>query len=284
MTPTSRFIAIPGHEVHLTEWGDAKAPALVLWHGLARTGRDFDELARGLADRWRVICPDTIGRGLSSWARDPARDYALDAYAAQALALLDALGIGRAAWLGTSMGGLIGMRIASGPQAARLRALIVNDIGPELPAPAVARIVTYAGSLPAFATVTEVEAWLRQVYTPFGPAEDGFWQRMAETSVRRRGDGRLTLHYDPRIVAQFDLRPEDFTSWDRYARIETPMHLIRGARSDLLTAEIAERMQTSGPRPGLTLFKACGHAPSLVSPAAIAGVAEVLDALIAGGA
>lgn len=279
MTPRSRFVAIPGHEIHVMDWGPAEAPPLILSHGLARTGRDFDELAAGLAGRWRVICPDTIGRGLSSWAADAARDYAMDAYAAQALALLDALGLGRVAWLGTSMGGLIGMRIAAGAQADRLSALIVNDIGPEVPQPAIDRIVTYVGALPDFATVAEAGAWLREVYIPFGPAAEPYWQRMAETSVRRRGDGKLTLHYDPQIVDQFVLRPEDFRRWDYYERITTPFHLFRGAQSDLLTEEIAARMQGSGPRPGLTVVPGCGHAPSLVGAEAIAQVGAVLDRL-----
>ena len=281
MIPRSRYASIPGHEIHLMEWGNPDAPALVLWHGLARTGRDFDELAAGLADRWRVICPDTIGRGLSTWADDPKTEYCSDAYATQALALLDALQIERTAWLGTSMGGLIGMRIASGPDAARLTALIVNDIGPELPKAAEERIVTYAACPPIFERMTEAEAWLRRAYAPFGPAPESFWRRMAECSIRRKGDGSLTVHYDPAIVDQFRLHPEDFHSWDRYARITTPMHLIRGARSDLLTEEIAARMLSTGPKPGLRLFPDCGHAPSLVSGSAIAEVARVLEALTA---
>jgi pimeloyl-ACP methyl ester carboxylesterase len=223
-----------------------------------------------------VICPDTIGRGLSSWARDPDADYCLDAYAQQALALLDALKVEQAAWLGTSMGGIIGMRIASGPHAARLKALIVNDIGPELPQSAIDRILAYTGAPPVFASVAEAEALLRQVYLPFGPAEDDFWQRMAETSVRRRDDGSLTLHYDPRIVRQFEVHPEDFFTWDRYETISTPMHLFRGAKSDLLTDEIATRMKCCGPKPGITLFEDCGHAPSLSNPKAIATVKLIL--------
>lgn len=281
MTPRSRFVPVGGHEIHLMDWGEKDAPPLILWHGLARTGRDFDELAAGLSDRWRVICPDTIGRGVSSWARDPAAEYCLDNYAALALGLMDVLGIGRAAWLGTSMGGIIGMRIASGPARDRLSALIVNDIGPELPQPAIDRILAYAGNLPTFATVAEAEGWLRTAYTPFGPASDAFWQRMAETSVRRRGDGSLTLHYDPAMVRWFDLHPGDFTTWDRYATITTPMHLVWGRKSDLLTAPIVERMQAEGPKPGVTGYDDCGHAPTLSGEAAIAHVGALLAELTA---
>ncbi|MFC2969662.1 alpha/beta fold hydrolase [Acidimangrovimonas pyrenivorans] len=278
-TPHSRYLRLGAHEMHVTEWGHPEQPPLVLWHGLARTGRDFDELARGLSHRWHVLCPDTIGRGMSSWSRDPDTDYTIATYAAHALAMLDAYGIGRCAWLGTSMGGLIGMDIASGPAAERLSALIVNDIGPELPQAAVDRIVAYAGTLPDFAGMAEAEAWLRQVYAPFGPAEDSFWQRMAECSVRRRDNGVLTLHYDPAIVRQFEVHPEDFSTWERYETIATPTQLIWGRQSDLLTEEIISRMQASGPRPKVTVYDSCGHAPSLVSAAAIADVSETLDRL-----
>lgn len=281
MTPKSWFLDLGPHEMHVTEWGRADAPVLVLWHGLARTGRDFDELAAALADSYRVLCPDTIGRGLSSWSADPGADYCLDRYAAHALALLDAAGAGRALWLGTSMGGLIGMRIAAGPAAGRLSGLVINDIGPELPPPAVERIVTYASSLPRFARVTEAEAWLRRVYAPFGPAEAPFWQRMAETSLRRMDDGALTLHYDPAILAQFSL-PGEFDNWQGWERITMPCHLIWGRQSDLLLAPIVERMRTTGPRPGLTVYEDCGHAPSLSGPEAIAATRALLAGLARG--
>jgi pimeloyl-ACP methyl ester carboxylesterase len=279
MSPKSRFLRLGAHELHLTEWGAETAPALVLWHGLARTGRDFDELAAGLAGRYRVLCPDTIGRGLSSWAAAPDTDYCLDSYAALALGMLEALGVERAGWLGTSMGGLIGMRIASGPEAHRLSALVINDIGPELPQAAIDRILAYAAVLPEFDGFAEAEAWLRRVYAPFGPADDAFWQRMAECSVRRRDDGRLTLHHDPDIVRQFSAHPEDFTTWDRWQTIRLPCHLIWGRQSDILLEPIVERMRASGPRPGLTIYDDCGHAPSLSGPGAISDVVTILERL-----
>lgn len=264
--PRSTYHAVLGHELHVTEWGDPSAPALVMWHGLARTGRDFDELAEALSDSYLVLCPDTIGRGLSSWSQRPEAEYHPPYYAELALGLLDRYGLETVDWLGTSMGGLIGMQIAAGPQAHRLRRLIINDIGPEVPAPAIERIVTYAGALPDFATVTEAEAWLRTVYTPFGPAPDGFWRRMAETSVRRRGDGRLTLHYDPRIIDMMRGEPGSLTVWDLWDRIATPIHVLRGVSSDILTQDVLERMRASGPRPEVTEFRDCGHAPALAAP------------------
>jgi len=273
----STYHALLGHEIHVSEWGDPGAPALVMWHGLARTGRDFDELASHLSDSYFVLCPDTIGRGLSSWSNAPAEEYQPAFYARLALGLLDAYGIARADWIGTSMGGLIGMQIAGGADAGRLGQLIVNDIGPEVPAPAIERILAYAGALPDFATITEGEAWLRQVYLPFGPASDAFWRRMAETSLRRRGDGRLTLHYDPEIIAGMRADPNSLTIWDLWERIATPTHVLRGSLSDLLTEDVLARMVATGPRPGVTEFAECGHAPTLSSPEA----ASILRGLLA---
>jgi len=205
--PRFSFVPVMDHEVHVTEWGDPRKPCVVMWHGLARTGRDFDELAAALAEDFFVLCPDTIGRGLSSWSANPEAEYSIEYYTGIAGDLLDHYGVDRVGWIGTSMGGLIGMRIASGPMAARLKWLIINDIGPEIPQPAIDRILSYAGTAPDFATLAEAGAWLRAAYVPFGPASEAFWTRMACTSVRRRDDGRFTTHYDPRITIQFTASP-----------------------------------------------------------------------------
>jgi pimeloyl-ACP methyl ester carboxylesterase len=277
--PRHAFVPVMDHEIHVTEWGDRQAKPLILWHGLARTGRDFDELAAALSDEYFVLCPDTIGRGLSSWASDPEAEYCVEYYAGIAADLLDHYGLQRTAWLGTSMGGLIGMRMASGPLADRLTCLIVNDIGPEIPQDAIDRILTYAGTLPVFDTVAQAEAWLRNVYIPFGPAPEGFWQRMARSSIRRTDAGKVTIHYDPKIVVQFDASADELTSWDRWTRISLPTHVLWGAQSDILTAPILERMQTEGPRPDMTVFAQCGHAPALAMPGDIALVRGILDRL-----
>lgn len=176
-----RFSLVPvlDHEIHVTEWGEPGNEPLVMWHGLARTGRDFDELAAALSDRFHVLCPDTIGRGLSSWSHNPEAEYSVEYYSGIAADLLDHYGIDRAGWIGTSMGGLIGMRMASGPLAERLKWLIVNDIAPEIPQEAIDRILEYAGNEVRFATLAQAETWLRRVYAPFGPASDAFWLRMA---------------------------------------------------------------------------------------------------------
>ena len=275
-TPRHALVPVPDHEIHVTEWGRPGAETLVMWHGLARTGRDFDELARALSEDYLVLCPDMIGRGLSSWSDNPEAEYALDFYADIAADLLDHYRLDRVGWIGTSMGGLIGMRMASGPLADRLDWLIVNDIGPEIPREAISRILEYADSAPDFATLSAAEAWFRAAYAPFGPADDAFWQRMARTSVRRRADGRLTTHYDPAITVQFGASPEELTSWDRYEQITLPMHVLRGASSDILPAGTAKLMASSGPRPEITVYPDCGHAPSLSRPKDHARVREII--------
>lgn len=267
--PRFAFVPVGRHELHVTEWGDPAAPPIVLWHGLARTGRDFDELAEALSADHFVLCPDTIGRGLSSWAHDPATDYSLKSYADLAIGLLDHYRIARAGWLGTSMGGLIGMRIASGARADRLSFLVINDIGPELPQQAVERIIAYSGSTPHFDRLTRADNWFRSTYLSFGPAPETFWIRMTRNSVRRLADGGFTVHYDPRIIVQFTASADELSSWERYSRITLPTHLVWGTQSDLLTAEIVERMKAEGPKPFVTAFTDCGHAPSLSSSEAI---------------
>lgn len=277
--PRHNFVPVLGHEIHVVEWGNRSAPPLVMWHGLARTGRDFDELAMALAADHFVICPDTIGRGLSSWSENPEAEYSIKHYTQVALGLMDYYGFDHAGWFGTSMGGLIGMRMASGPQAARLDYLIVNDIGPQVPQPAIDRILAYAGHLPTFSSVSEAETWLKTTYAPFGQADDPFWQRMAVTSLRRTGNGTLTLHYDPKIIVQFTASADELLSWDRYERMALPMHVIQGATSDILPAKILQRMCASGPRPTSTTVQGCGHAPNLSTPVDVRFVREVIASL-----
>lgn len=261
--PASRYLRCGGRELHYMEWGAADAPAVIMWHGLARTGRDFDELARALADSYRVICPDTIGRGLSQWSPDPVAEYRLDFYAALARALLDGLSLTRVRWVGTSMGGATGMHAAATTLRGRISHLVVNDIGPELPQAAVRRILDYAGAPPAFDTVTELEAWLRAAYKPYGWQSDEQWRRMAETSMRRLPDGRVTAHYDPAIVGQFSHHPADYDRWDGYDSLRLPVLLLRGVDSDLLPPEVADAMTRRGPRAQRIDFPDCGHAPAL---------------------
>ena len=266
-TPTSHYRVCEGREVHYTEWGSHHAEVVVAWHGLARTGRDMDDIAAHLAQRRRVICPDTIGRGLSQWSPVPDQEYNLAFYTAQATALLDQLGIAQCLWLGTSMGGAIGLRAAATTLAGRITRLVMNDIGPELAAPAVERIRSYAGSPAAFATVSELEQYFRGIYKPYGQLTDAQWRRLTETSVRRLPDGRVTPHYDPAMVRQFSAHPNDYDQWAAWDAMSIPVLVLRGADSDLLLPDVAEAMRNRGPRAVVVTIPGCGHAPALNTPA-----------------
>jgi pimeloyl-ACP methyl ester carboxylesterase len=285
MSYRSNYLTCAGRELHYTEWGAQHGSVVVAWHGLARTGRDMDELAERLSGRFRVICPDTVGRGLSQWSPDPGNEYQLSFYARLAAELLDQLQVTRAHWVGTSMGGAIGTVCAGGllqpALKSRIRSLVLNDNAPRLAAAAVERIRAYAGNPPAFATMTELEAFYRQVYKPFGWLSEAQWRRLAETSARRLPDGRLTPHYDPAMVRQFIDHPNDYDIWDHYDAIDVPVLCLRGAESDLVLPDATDEMLRRGPGLlGLTRVvevPGCGHAPALNVPAQLDLVAGFIE-------
>ncbi len=276
--PNHDFITIGEHDIHVSQWGEPTQPAVILWHGLSRNGRDFDELALSLSEQWWVLCPDTLGRGLSSWSSDPARDYSLNGLVDGALALLKAYGIKKAGWIGTSMGGLIAMMIAA-RYPNPLSWIVLNDIGPVIPDAAIERIVRSAGAIPTFSSVRDAEAAMREAYAPFGPASDQFWRRIAMTSIRRRADGTFTTHFDPRILVDAQANIGTFDLWDAFQQIQIPVHVIGGADSDVLVPDIAEQMRQRGPKPSVTLLEHCGHAPSLSRSQDAALVKEVIAKL-----
>lgn len=265
MSPSHHFINCQNLEIHYVEWGEPTAPVVICWHGLTRTGRDFDELAEALATRYRVICPDTPGRGLSQWSDAPLQHYILPFYAQIALDLANQLGIEQFKWVGTSMGGLIGMVVAAiAPD--RVETLVLNDVGPEVPIAAVERIRTYAGLQPSFNHVSELEAWLRQVYLPFGENSDTFWRRMALTSSRRTEAGQITLHYDVRLVEPFKNYTGEETLWPFWPNLACPILVIRGELSDLLLPAQVERMLAENSRAQAVVIPNVGHAPTLARP------------------
>lgn len=274
----SHYLVCEGRELHVVEWGAGHDEVVVAWHGLARTSRDMDEIARHLSQRFRVICPDTLGRGLSQWSPEPEREYCLAFYERQALALLDQLGVQRLHWLGTSMGGAIGLRAAAGALRGRIQRLVLNDMGPQISELAVQRIRSYAGSPPAFATVGELEAYFRSVYKPYGWLSDAMWRHLTETSVRRLPDGRVTPHYDPAMVMQFVHHPDDYLQWAAWDSLDLPVLCLRGEDSDLLLPETAEAMRVRGPRAVVAQIQGCGHAPALNTPAQFALVERFLAA------
>lgn len=286
MSFVSRYVRCAGYEIHLTDWGEPGAPVVVAWHGLARTGRDMDELAAHLAGHgWRVLCPDTLGRGLSQWSRDPQREYTLAFYARVVEELLDQLDIRQAQWVGTSMGGAIGTVCAAGLLVPRLRGritrLVLNDNAPQLAAPALERIKAYAGQPPQFDTVMELEAFFRRTYAPFGWLSDAQWLRLTETSLRRLPDGRVTPHYDPAMVQQFTRHEDDYLVWPHYDRLDIPVLCLRGAESDLVLPAVVQEMQRRGPgaRGLLEVVEVpgCGHAPALNVPQQLAWVQRFLQ-------
>jgi pimeloyl-ACP methyl ester carboxylesterase len=266
MSFTSNYLECEGRELHYTEWGAQHDETLIAWHGLARTCRDMDDIAEHLSQRFRVICPDTIGRGLSQWSPDPANEYCLAFYARLALSLLNQLGIDQVHWLGTSMGGAIGTLAAAGVLRGRVRKLVLNDNGPQLAAAAIERIRSYAGNPASFATVTELEQYFRSIYKPFGWLSDAQWRRLTETSTRRLPDGRVTPHYDPAMVMQFTHHADDYRRWDEWDSLDIPVLCLRGESSDLLLPDTAEAMRRRGPCAVVVTIPGCGHAPALNTP------------------
>jgi len=277
MQPRSRYVTLQGRQVHYMEWGKADAPPVIMWHGLARTGRDFDPIAAALSDRFRLICPDTPGRGLSEWSSSPDTDYHFLPYARLAASLADELGLARFAWVGTSMGGALGIAAGATTLRGRMSHLVLNDIAPTMPAAAHQRISTYIGQPPDFATLTELEDYFRTIYKPFGAHTDAQWRHLAETGMRRLPNGRITTHYDPAIVRQFFVHPRDFEQWDSYDALTMPVLLLRGEFSDLVFPDVAADMQRRGPRAQCVEIPGCGHAPGLNIPEHFAIVRRFLE-------
>jgi pimeloyl-ACP methyl ester carboxylesterase len=276
--PASRYLICEGREIHFTDWGAADHPVVIAWHGLARTGRDMDPIAGALSRRFRVICPDTLGRGLSQWSPDPANEYCLSFYERLAVSLLDQLGAANCCWIGTSMGGAIGLKAAAGGLRGRIDRLVLNDIGPQLGEDAVARIRAYASRPPTFDTLTGLETFFRTIYAPWGWLSESQWRHLTETSARRLPDGRWTPHYDPAMAGQFIHHPDDYCQWDAWDRLDLPVLCLRGERSDLLLPEVAEAMRNRGPQAVVATIPGCGHAPALNTDAQIGLIERFLAA------
>lgn len=265
------------HRMAYAEWGERDNPrVLVCVHGLSRNGRDFDLLARAMAPDYRVICPDVVGRGRSDWLRDPA-GYGVPQYVADLVVLIARLDVDAVAWLGTSMGGLIGMALAS-LDAAPIARLVLNDVGPVLAAESLKRIGEYLGRAPKFASFAEAEQYIRLVSAPFGPLSDAHWRALTESSLRQAADGTLEMRYDPAIAQSFQRAAASgaIDLWPIYERIRCPTLLTRGENSDLLSRETAQAMAQRGPRPRLVEMPGVGHAPMFMDDAQIAVVRDFL--------
>jgi pimeloyl-ACP methyl ester carboxylesterase len=265
------------HRVAYTEWGDpANDRVLVCVHGLARVGRDFDALAQALGGTYRVVCPDIVGRGRSARLLDPMH-YQIPQYVADMVTLLARLNARTVQWVGTSMGGLIGMALAAQP-ATPISRLVLNDVGPILRAEALKRIADYIGQAPTFPDFAAAEAYIRAVSAPFGLTSDAQWRRLAETSVVRDGNV-YRLHYDPAIAVPLKAQQTgstDIDLWPLYEAIRCPTLVVRGALSDLLDRTTHQEMASRGPRATLAEIPNVGHAPMFMDEAQIAIVRNFL--------
>ena len=250
------------HRVVWHEWGDPANPRVVICvHGLTRTGRDFDVLGEALARSHRVLAVDMPGRGRSEWL--PAKaDYVYTTYLTTLTALIAASGAESVDWVGTSMGGLLGIVMAAQP-ATPLARLVVNDVGPAIEQAALARIGAYVGADPTFASEPELIAYIRAI-SPFGPHDDAQWEHLARTTMSRRPGGRFGFVYDPGIAVPFREAAGGADLWPLWDAIAIPTLVLRGAESDLLSATTARAMTQRGPKPRLVEFAGVGHAPTLL--------------------
>jgi pimeloyl-ACP methyl ester carboxylesterase len=257
------------------EWPGPGARPVVCVHGLTRNGRDFDTLAASFAAEAPVFCPDMPGRGKSDWL-DAAEAYAYPTYLGAAAALLARLDAAEVDWVGTSMGGIIGMFLAALP-GTPIRRLVLNDIGAFVPAAGLRRLSTYVGTDPSFADAAALEADLRRVAAPFGPLAPAEWRHLAQIGTRRRPDGTLGYAYDPKIGDMLRQgEPKDVDLWPTWDAIAVPTLVLRGAESDLLRHEDALAMTERGPRARLVELPGIGHAPALMAADQIALVREFL--------
>lgn len=266
------------YQLAFEAWGDPSAPPVLCVHGLTRNGRDFDTLAKALADRFHVIGVDLPGRGRSEWLADPML-YQAQHYVTALTHLL--AWIGRPAhWIGTSLGGICGMIVAATPHAP-LAKLVLNDVGPFIPADSLRRIQEYmvaSADSPVMSRFTDldgVERILRLVHAPFGRLTDAQWSNMARNSARVLPDGKFAMHYDPRIAEPMRGHdPVDVDMWSFWTRIQIPRLVIRGETSDVLPREVADRMEATG----ALVYEVAetGHAPALLDPVQIDAIRTFL--------
>ena len=254
------------HRMAYTEWGAPDNPrVLICVHGLTRNGRDFDSLAGALAQHYRVICPDVVGRGQSGRLRNPA-NYAIPQYVADMVTLIARLNVESVHWVGTSMGGLIGMALAS-MEGTPIRKMLLNDVGPLITLESLQRIANYVGTDPTWATFDEALSFVKLVSAPFGQLTEADWFHLTEHSISQRSDGRWGFLYDPEIATPFKATfgDKDIDLWPVYDLIKCPTLVMRGAESDLLRRETWQQMGERGPRAKLAEIQGVGHAPMFMT-------------------
>lgn len=266
------------HRIAYLEWGDPRnRDAVVCVHGLTRVARDFDELARALCGRFRVVCPDMAGRGDSDRLADPML-YGVPQYVSDCVALIARLDVEAVSWVGTSMGGLIGMTLAA-QAGTPVKRLVLNDIGPMVTKVSLERIGSYLGRAPAFPSVEKAVEYMRDVAAPFGRHTDEQWRFLTEVWLRKNADGSFRAHHDPRIAEPFraTMPKSDLEIWPTYDAIRCPTLVVRGAESDLLKRETAAQMRARGPKAKTVEIAGVGHAPTLLEAGQISIVREFLN-------
>ncbi|MBG9386702.1 alpha/beta fold hydrolase [Caenimonas aquaedulcis] len=295
--PTLNYVSCPdasgGHRMAYWQWGGAGAGHVVVCaHGLSRQGRDFDVLAQALVERasgaLRVVCPDVVGRGQSDWLKDPM-GYQIPGYVGDMLAMLAQLNrqapVATLDWVGTSMGGLIGMGVAGTPKLplpAPVRRLVLNDVGPAIQWQALQRIGTYLGNTGKFDSVQQAADAMWTISTSFGPHTPQQWLALSQAMVKPLPEGGFTLHYDPAIAVPFRTLTEEAAAqgqaalWQVYDNIRAQTLITRGANSDLLSRETAQAMTQRGPRAKLVEFAGVGHAPTFIAPDQVEAVTSFL--------
>jgi len=266
------------HRMHYVEWGDPRNPRVVICaHGLTRNGRDFDELAKALADDYRVVCPDVVGRGRSDHV--PVKEYEYGVYCGDMTALIARLGVESLDWIGTSMGGLIGIVLGSRKKSP-IRRLVLNDIGPFIPGAALARVTANTGTAGPFADQSAGEAFIRDSLLGYRDLPAPLWRQTMEHSFVRTKDGRYALAYDPAIgeALRAGGPAKDVDMWGFWDRLHCPVLALRGGASDFLTAEIATEMERRGPKAKVVSYPGVGHPIPLMNPDEIALVRDWLRA------
>ncbi|MDH4394477.1 MAG: alpha/beta hydrolase [Limnobacter sp.] len=263
------------------EWGAPNNPHVLLCvHGLTRSSQDFDTVAQKMAHCTKVVSVDMPGRGRSDWFANGA-NYAVPNYVAACVALVARLNAEKLDWLGTSMGGLIGMGYASLPNNP-IRKLILNDVGPSLNLEALQRIGTYVGADVQFDTRQQAHQYIRSISAPFGPHTEEQWAHLCDTVLVQK-NGKFIPHYDPAISTGFkDMNAQvvqamEGALWAAYDSITTPTLLVRGENSDLLSAATAQQMTQRGPKAKLIEVKGVGHAPTFMQDDQIQLVSDFLD-------
>ncbi len=272
------MVEINGREIHVRVINPDQKKSVFCGHGLLRNGEDFSRLAAALGQRgYRVIIPDMPGRGWSQWASDPEEEYQYPNYLAIATGLMDHYQVESCDWVGTSMGGIMGMMLAATSLKDRINKLVLNDIGAEVPVEAIARIKQYANEKKQFLSFSQFVNYIRELYQPFGERSEQEWLDMARSSCRRLENGKFTFHNDPSIGEQLVVPEESVNLWPFFQLVDCPILLLHGRQSDILTDTIVGQMREIKPDLVYQGFEACGHAPGLHCDTHIKPVIDFID-------